>query len=99
MIGHFVIMSDWPGLLALGAGAIFVPALALASGVWTGRSRLFEVAFVVLWCLGAINHVAALDFMGVTGAAIAMRIPLAYGIAAVALLFLACVGRQRQFQE
>lgn len=72
--------------------------MELASGVWTGRGRLFEVAFVVLWCLGAINHVA-LDFMGVTGTAIAMLIPLAYGIAAVALLFLACVGRQRQFQE
>lgn len=64
MIGHFVIMSDWPGLLALGAGAIFVPALALAAGVWTGNGRLFEVVFVALWYIGAINHVPVLDFMG-----------------------------------
>jgi hypothetical protein len=98
MIAHFAIVSDWPGLLALGVGAVFIPALASAGGVWTGNSRLFEVVFVVLWYIGAINHVPVLDFMGVTGAAVALRIPLAYGCAAVALLFLACVGRQRQLQ-
>lgn len=101
MIAHFILISDWSGLLALGVGAIFVPALALASGVWTGNSRLFEVVFVVLWYIGTINQVAVLDFMGVTsvtGNALAMRIPLAYGIAAIGLLFLAFIGRRRQLQ-
>jgi hypothetical protein len=98
MVAHFAIMSDGSGLLALGVGAVFIPALALAGGVWTGNSRLFEVVFVVLWYVGAINHVAALDFMGLTGTANAMHIPLAYGCAAIVLLFLACVGRQRQLQ-
>lgn len=98
MIAHFVVMNDWSGLLALGVGATFVPALALATSVWTGNSRLFEVIFVVLWYIGAINHLPVLDFMGGTGTAVAMRIPLAYGIAAVGLLFLAFVGRQRQLQ-
>ena len=98
MFAHFAIMSDWPGLLALGVGAVFIPALALTAGVWTGTSRLFEVVFIVLWYIGAINHVPVLDFMGVTGTAIAMHIPLAYGIAAIVLLFLACVGRQRHSQ-
>ena len=92
MIAHLTIMSDWQGLLALDVGAVFIPALALAGGVWTGNSRLFEVVFVVLWYIGAINHVPVLDFMGVTSTAIAMRIPLAYGCAVVALLFLAYLG-------
>ena len=96
MIAHFVLMNDWPGLLALGVGAIFVPALALAAGVWTGNSRLFEVVFVVLWYVGAINHVVALDFMGATGTAVDMHLPLVYALLAVVLLFLAFVGRQRQ---
>jgi hypothetical protein len=98
MIAHFVLMSDWSGLLALGVGAIFVPALALVTGIWTGNSRLFEIVFVVLWYIGAINHVPALDFMGATGSAIAMHISLVYGVAAITLLLLAFVGRWRQLQ-
>lgn len=98
MIAHFVIMSDWTGLLTLGVGAIFIPALALAAGVWTGNSRLFEIVFVALWYLGAINHLSALDFMGATGTVVAMRIPLAYMLVAIVLLLLAFVGRQRQLQ-
>jgi hypothetical protein len=98
MIAHFVIMGDWLGLLALGVGAIFVPALALATGVWTGNSRLFEVAFVVLWYVGCINHLSALDFMGAAGTSVAMRIPLVYGMVAAVLLLLAFVGRKRQLQ-
>lgn len=98
MIGHYILLSDWPGLFALGAGAIFIPALALAAGVWAGNSRLFEVIFVILWYIGAINHLSALDFMGATASAIAMHIPLVYGITALALLLLASLGRWRQLQ-
>lgn len=98
MIAHFVLMGDWPGLLALGVGAIFVPALALAAGVWTGNSRLFEVTFVVLWYVGCINHLSALDFMGAAGTSVAMRIPFVYGMVAAVLLLLAFVGRKRQLQ-
>lgn len=98
MIAHFVILNDWPGLLALGVGAFFVPALALATGVWTGNSRLFEVVFVVLWYIGAINHLPVLDFMGATGPALDIRISLLYALLAAALLFLAFVGRQQQLQ-
>ena len=98
MIARFVLMGDWSDLLALVVGATFVPALALAAGIWTGNSRLFEVVFVVLWYIGAINRVSALDFMGVTSSAITMQMPVVYGMAAVALLFLSFVGRRRQLQ-
>jgi hypothetical protein len=70
----------------------------LAAGVWTGNSRLFEIVFVALWYIGAINHLQALDFMGATGTAVAMRIPLAYMLVAIVLILLAFVGRQRQLQ-
>ena len=76
----------------------FLTALALAAGVWTGNSRLFEVVFVALWYIGAINHVPVLDFLGATSTAVAMRIPLVYRMVAVALLLPACVGKQRQLQ-
>ena len=98
MIAHIVLMGAWSNLLALAVGSLFVPALALGAGVWTGNSRLFEVVFVALWYIGAINHLAALDFMGTTDSAIAMGIPLIYGLATIALLLLAFVGRRRQLQ-
>lgn len=99
MIAHNLLLSSWSNVLALSIGATFVPALALAAGIWTGNSRLFEVVFVVLWYIGAINHLPALDFMGTTDATIAMHIPLLYGIVATVLLFLAFVGRRRQLQR
>lgn len=63
-----------------------------------GNNRLFEVVFVSLWYIGAISHVPVLDFMRATSTAVAMHIPLVYGMVAVALLLLACVGMQRQLQ-
>ena len=57
--------GDWGGLLAWTAGALFVPALALALGAWTGSSKPFEVVYVTWWYM-AVNRVAPLDFMGVT---------------------------------
>lgn len=93
MIVHFVFMSDWPGLLALGVGAAFVPALALAAGIWTGNSRLFEVVFVALWYVGTINHLPALDFMGATNTNSMLCIPLAYALAAAVLLSLAFIWK------
>lgn len=98
MIGNLVYLGNWPGLLALGIGAVFLPALALAAGTWTGNSRLFEVIFVVFWYIGTINHVAALDFMGATNTASTLQIPLAYALAAAILLCLAFIGRRQHLQ-
>ena len=37
------ICGDWRGLLAWLTGALFIPTLALALGVWSGSSKLFEI--------------------------------------------------------
>lgn len=55
--------ADLPGLAAWTAGALFIPALALALGILTGAPRTFQAVYTVLWYL-VINDVAALDFMG-----------------------------------
>lgn len=55
--------GDVPGLAAWTAGALFIPALALALGTLTGVPRTFQAVYTVLWYL-LINDVAALDFMG-----------------------------------
>jgi hypothetical protein len=55
--------ADLPGLAAWTAGALFIPALALALGTLTGVPRTFQAVYTVLWYL-LINDVAALDVMG-----------------------------------
>ena len=48
--------GDSTTLLALLSGAFFIPSLALASGVWSGTSKLFEILYMVIWYLGPLNH-------------------------------------------
>lgn len=60
----FLINGDRVGLLAFFSGALFVPSLALALGVFAGTSKPFEIVYVALWYLGPLNNVPGLDFTG-----------------------------------
>ena len=79
-------------------GAAFVPALALASGVWTGSAKLFEVLYLSLWYVGPMHKLAELDYTGATTA----RSPvlwLVYGGASLVLFMVAWLGRSRQMRR
>ncbi|MEV0127634.1 hypothetical protein AB0H83_04110 [Dactylosporangium sp. NPDC050688] len=80
--------GDGPGLAAWAAGALFVPALALALGTLTGAQRTFQAVYPALWYL-VINDVAALDYMGALRSAGHPAGPPAPLVAAVALALFA----------
>jgi hypothetical protein len=61
---RYTVDGDTIGLLALLSGAFFIPSLALASGVWSETSKLFEILYMVIWYLGPLNKVPGLDFIG-----------------------------------
>jgi hypothetical protein len=84
------------GLLGWAAGAFFIPTLALALGVWSGSSKLFEVLYLFLWYLGPANRLSALDFMGATGPLLPSRTPLIFIMVTATLAVFAIFGRQRQ---
>jgi hypothetical protein len=63
---RLALANDPVGLSAWTAGALFIPAFALACGAWSGSNRLFEALYVLLWYIGPLNRVPALDFMGAT---------------------------------
>ena len=63
-----LLAGDHPGFAAWLAGAIFIPTLALALGIWTGGSKAFEAVYIVWWYIGPAHHVPGLDFMGTTAA-------------------------------
>jgi hypothetical protein len=86
--------GDGAGLLTWFSGALFIPSLALALGIWSNSRKLFEVLYVSLWYL-AINRLYAADFLGTSGDGnIAFFMPLS-----LVLIVVSFVGRARQIQN
>jgi len=93
---RLLVAGQWGALLAWAVGAAFIPALALALGVWSGSSKTFEVVYFLLWYAGPMNQVPVLDYLGATDEAVAAGMPLLYLALTLLLLGLAFAGRQRQ---
>lgn len=88
---YLAIAGDGSGFFAWLTGALFVPALALALGVWSGSSRFFEALYTLWWYVGPMNHVPGLDFMGMAAARFATPF---YILATLGLLTAAYAGRR-----
>ncbi|HET7892883.1 MAG TPA: hypothetical protein VFL34_15245 [Candidatus Sulfotelmatobacter sp.] len=89
---RLLLASDWRALAAWFAGALFVPSLALALGIWSGSSKAFEAIYTVWWYIGPAHQIPGLDFMGTTPASSSSG---AYALAA-AVLLIAAYFRRRQ---
>ncbi len=96
MIARALLVGEVGHLSALLVGALFVPTLALFLGVVSGTKKLFEVSYLLIWYLGAVNHLPALDFLGATDASVAIAVPQAYLALSVVLLLSGFVFRRRQ---
>ena len=92
---RLMIAVDFAGLIWPLIGAIFIPSLALACGVWSKGSKLFEILYILFWYLGPINKLPQLDYRGVTG----KSQPLTFILAALALVVIAVFGRLRQLNK
>jgi hypothetical protein len=91
----FLVGGNYMSLLAFLSGALFIPSLALALGVWSGSSKPFEIVYVSLWYLGPLNKVPGLDFIGAqTNGRPEFFIPLS-----LALIAFAFIGRARQLRN
>jgi hypothetical protein len=64
---RLALMAEVTSWLAWFVGALFVPSLALALGMWVGNSRAFELVYAVFWYVGVANRVPAFDYAGATG--------------------------------
>lgn len=62
-VGLRVLLDGDPAAgYSLATGSLAIPALALALGSLTGGRRAFEAVYLVLWYLGPVNGVEALDY-------------------------------------
>jgi hypothetical protein len=86
---RFALAGQMDHALAWGIGILFVPSLALASGVWSGGSRLFEISYVALWYVGILQHIPPFDFFGLTDSAPS----LTYAALTILLVGAAVAGR------
>jgi len=84
----FLLNGDLPALAGWAGAVVFIPTLALALGVFSSGSRVFEVIYVIWWYLGAFQKTPGIDF--ISGP------PQVYLLAAVGLLLLAAFWRGRQ---
>jgi hypothetical protein len=91
---RLIVSGDGQAMAMWLAAILFIPALALAFGVWTGTSKLFEVVYVVLWYLGPLKQISQLDYLGATPQAQ----PGVWLGAAALLLIAASLGRRKQLQ-
>lgn len=88
---HLLFARDFAGLAAWSAGALFIPALALALGVATGSRKFFEALYTGWWYIGPLHHIRKLDFMGTTAES---STTMAYAVAAVLLVLAAYIWRK-----
>ena len=53
---HWTLAGNLSGIEGILAGAVFVPTLAIACGALSGTTRLFEIAYLLLWYIGPMNR-------------------------------------------
>ncbi len=92
--------GDGAGVLVWTVGALFIPSLALAFGTWTGSSKVFEIAYLMLWYIGPIQQIDQFNFINFepetsqTNSTV-----LIFLFAAILLMALSVVGRARQVRS
>ena len=91
---RLIVVGDTVGLLALLSGALFIPSLAIACGVWSGTSKVFEILYMLIWYLGPLNKLKELDYIGSHGnGRPEFFIPFSIG-----LIVIAWIGRARKIR-
>ena len=93
---RFLLAGELESLGAWAVAVLFIPTLALALGIWSGSSKLFEVIYLLLWYIGPMNQVPTMDYAGATAKGLESGMPLVYLGVTAALLGAAVVGRRRQ---
>lgn len=88
---RLLLSADVHGLAAWLAGALFIPSMALALGVWSDSSKAFEALYTVWWYMGPLHHIPGLDFIGASAAS---SRPVGYASAAMVLFLVAYWGRR-----
>jgi len=95
-----LIAGNLYSIYAIIVGAFFLPTFAMASGVWTGSGKLFEVTYTILW-FGIMNNMMGqgipfIDYIGSMEESQALGVANVFLGITMAFLVFAVLGRKRQ---
>ena len=79
--------------------AVLVPTVALALGTLSGGRRIFEVVYLMVWYIGSIDKLIALDILGTTDEAVTGGKLIVLSLVAAGSLFTAFAARRLQMSR
>ena len=88
--------GHWLYAATLVVAAYLVPTVSLAMGTLSGSKKLFEVTYLMIWYVGSVDHLWAIDLLGTGDESVAAAKLVILGIIATASLVIAFIARQRQ---
>ncbi|RLM63339.1 hypothetical protein DVK07_16710 [Halorubrum sp. Atlit-26R] len=94
----FVVSGQMSALLGIASGTLFAPALAIALGIWSGSSWLFEMTYLLVWYIGPLNGATAADFIGSMTTSVEEGIPLIFIALSVVLVGFALARRTMELR-
>lgn len=99
LIALFVSAGEMGALLGVVSGVVFVPSFAIAMGMWSRSSWLFEITYLLLWYAGPLNGGEPIDFVGSTPESVQMGAPLVFLGLSVVCLGVALLRRKLELGE
>lgn len=95
---RLLMMGQMNNFVGWMAGALFLPAVALALGVLSGTGKAFEAILTVLWYVGPMNHTPGMDYTGAGNGARVLHYAGIYGVLIMGFLAIAFLVRGRQLR-
>ncbi len=99
MIMRAAVGGHGPYAATLLLAALVVPSAALALGTLTGGKRMFEVMYLMVWYIGSVDHLTALDILGTTDAAITNAKLVTLSLVSLGLLVTAFLARRMRMAQ
>lgn len=96
---NLLMKGDILGVLAILVGAAFISALALVLGIWTGKPKLFEIIYMILWYIGPINRTPEFDYMGSMSMTIEKGMPFVFLVLTLVFLVFGYIGRIKRIKS
>ncbi|WP_256392992.1 hypothetical protein [Natronoarchaeum rubrum] len=94
LLALFVATGQIGALVGIASAALFAPSLAVAAGVWSRSSWLFEMSYLLVWYVGPLNGAEPVDFVGTTAASVGTGVPFVFMGLSVVLVGTALAHRK-----
>ncbi|WP_135806041.1 ABC transporter permease [Halorussus marinus] len=82
----FALSNQTGTLVGIASGVLFAPSLAVAMGMWSRSSWLFEMSYLLVWYIGPLNGATPMDFIGTTAGSVESGVPIVFTGLSVILL-------------